>query len=731
MIIIRLCLVFAGIMVTAQWLPVVAQQHPDILYNTALKSTRTINQFLDQGQYDSAWANIQLLYNAGEKKNNPYLKGVAKGRESFYFYKKGQETEALTAGRACIALFQAADSIFSLARAINNTSTIAASFSNTNEAEYFARMILQYQNYLQINAPRDLYDGLNQLGVYLRNNGKYEESTLYLTQAVQLNSEKNLNDAYALINLGTNYSIKGNYTKAIEYIKKAYAISATNQDTYSVANSALAIAGLFYDSESLDEADRWFQKSLDNCQQHQFTELLPLCYLGIGNVKLKQNKWSDALHNYNNAYDRAEILKDTITLAAVLIMRSTLLKKQHKLEQALTSIQKAYQFAHKTQQYDNEIVALMNESEILINLHQPLVAISLLNQSINIATVQNVKKYTPESYRLLSQAYAQIGDNPNAFKYLSQYQSTKDSIHHLLLINTGKLLSELDNSEIKERLLRTETVLSSEKETNSKSKFITVTSLTLGIILGILALLYAYRFAFIQKKITQQKIETQTEQLRTFNYAIGHDLKTPIDNILHYLMLIQQQTETNNESEISENVQRILQLSHISREMINALLRFSDIDQQPMQTILYNPKPDIEEIVNNHIILNKNRRISYEIGPIPALRADPNLMRVVFTNLINNAIKFTQLQAQAHIKIFYQKNAGYHRLFVQDNGTGVPKEQVEKIFLLFKSAHDRTIFPGTGIGLAIAHRITERHGGFIQYQDTPGAGATFIVNIPK
>src|SRR6185503_11478936 len=130
-----------------------------------------------------------------------------------------------------------------------------------------------------------------------------------------------------------------------------------------------------------------------------------------------------------------------------------------------------------------------------------------------------------------------------------------------------------------------------------------------------------------------------------------------------------------------------------------------------------------------------------EVGPLPTIEADPVQMRQLLQNLIGNALKFQAADNTPVVKISAQvlKNplgGGANQpdeicqLEVEDNGIGFEDKYVDKIFAVFQRLHGRSEYEGTGVGLAVCRRITDRHGGTIQAKGDLGKGAKFTVLLP-
>ena len=121
-------------------------------------------------------------------------------------------------------------------------------------------------------------------------------------------------------------------------------------------------------------------------------------------------------------------------------------------------------------------------------------------------------------------------------------------------------------------------------------------------------------------------------------------------------------------------------------------------------------------------------RTEFRLGPLPACRGDPMLLRQVWSNLIGNAVKYSRDSAPARVAVGYEAAASAY--FVRDNGVGFDMQHAGKLFGVFQRLHLESEFEGTGVGLAHAARIVKRHGGRIWCDASLGAGATFYFRVP-
>jgi two-component system sensor histidine kinase/response regulator len=123
------------------------------------------------------------------------------------------------------------------------------------------------------------------------------------------------------------------------------------------------------------------------------------------------------------------------------------------------------------------------------------------------------------------------------------------------------------------------------------------------------------------------------------------------------------------------------------------------------------------------------RVIEVKIGSLPDCEVDPSLLRQVFINLVSNAFKVTRQKEHPALEVGCRKKRGTNVYFVRDNGAGFDMRYADHLFGVFQRMHVNEEFPGTGVGLSIAHRIIQRHGGRIWAEAEVGKGATFYFTV--
>ncbi len=125
----------------------------------------------------------------------------------------------------------------------------------------------------------------------------------------------------------------------------------------------------------------------------------------------------------------------------------------------------------------------------------------------------------------------------------------------------------------------------------------------------------------------------------------------------------------------------------------------------------------------------ENRSVEWRVEPLPEVDCDPGLLKLVFNNLLGNALKFTRSRQPAVIEIGTSDSAGPTTIFVRDNGVGFDPKYADKLFGVFQRLHRQEDFEGTGVGLATVQRIIRKHGGEVWAESEVDRGATFFFSL--
>jgi signal transduction histidine kinase len=228
------------------------------------------------------------------------------------------------------------------------------------------------------------------------------------------------------------------------------------------------------------------------------------------------------------------------------------------------------------------------------------------------------------------------------------------------------------------------------------------------------------------------RLEAANQELDAFAYSISHDLQAPLRAIDGYSRML---LKNEGDKLSDEGKGRLKALRNNARRMgrlINDLLSFSRLGRQVMTLTIIDMENLARQVWTDCLDDNPGRRITLRLHALPKACGDVGLIRQVLSNLMRNAIKFTMLRDDAVIEIGgnEEKGAGENVYWIRDNGAGFDMAYQDKLFGVFQRLHGEDEFEGTGVGLAIVHRIIHRHGGNIWAEGKVNEGATFHFTLP-
>lgn len=225
------------------------------------------------------------------------------------------------------------------------------------------------------------------------------------------------------------------------------------------------------------------------------------------------------------------------------------------------------------------------------------------------------------------------------------------------------------------------------------------------------------------------RMKSINEELKQFAYVTSHDLKEPLRNIVSCVRALESKLAKHLDPQSARFMEHLVGSAARMNNLIDDLLAFSRIGSKEAYYKLTNIREVIDGTIADLSALIEEHQAIITLDEMPFLPVEPSHLALLFQNLISNAIKFVEeVPPRVHISA---KNQGDHWLFsVRDNGIGIKSEHFDKIFLIFQRLHLRSEYTGTGIGLAIAKKIVERHGGRIWVESEIGKGSVFNFTIP-
>jgi signal transduction histidine kinase len=221
------------------------------------------------------------------------------------------------------------------------------------------------------------------------------------------------------------------------------------------------------------------------------------------------------------------------------------------------------------------------------------------------------------------------------------------------------------------------------------------------------------------------------KELEAFSYSVSHDLRAPLRHVSGFTELLQKSPGP----ELDETRRRYLRLISESAvkmgELIDSLLVFSRMGRTEMLQTRVDLNDIVRQAQREVMEADPKRSVEWTIDELPTVPGDPNMLHLVFTNLLSNALKYSRPREHATIEVGSRNGSGSESVvYVKDNGVGFDMAYANRLFGVFQRLHRAEEFEGTGIGLANVQRIVLRHGGRVWAESELGKGATFYVALP-
>ncbi|MEG4805420.1 ATP-binding protein [Microcoleus sp. ARI1-B5] len=226
------------------------------------------------------------------------------------------------------------------------------------------------------------------------------------------------------------------------------------------------------------------------------------------------------------------------------------------------------------------------------------------------------------------------------------------------------------------------------------------------------------------------ELEEVNAQLESFTYSVSHDLRAPLRGILFFAEMLLKDSARDLDATAQDYLSRISSSATLMNTLIENLLEYSRLGRTnlPLKPVSLNLIVSRSIAQLDAEIAQTQARITV-VEPLPAVLAHPPTLLQVLANLLSNAIKFVQPPIVPQVRVYTEAEEEFIYLWVEDNGIGIAPEFHERIFGLFDRLHGQEVYPGTGIGLAIAKKACDRMGGAIGLESTLGTGTRFWVKL--
>ena len=253
-----------------------------------------------------------------------------------------------------------------------------------------------------------------------------------------------------------------------------------------------------------------------------------------------------------------------------------------------------------------------------------------------------------------------------------------------------------------------------------------------GAVIGAVAVardVTALRQALESLEERAHELERSNAELAEFAYVASHDLSEPLRTITGYLQLLKRRHGDTLGDEANDYVARAIDSAGRLRTLIEDLLAYSRAGRSEHPAVPVDTQALVAAIATSVSVTREPPPV-VEWNGLPTVAGEARQLSQLLQNLISNAIKFVPVGTPARVVVSAERDGAWWRFAVDDNGIGIDAQDAERIFGMFQRLHTREDYPGTGIGLAIARKVVENHGGRIWAEPGPGGGTRMAFTLP-
>lgn len=599
------------------------------------------------------------------------------------------------------------------------------------------------------------YDVLMRVNYNIKND--LPAAVGFLDMALALDSTRLSVSDHALL-----FGHQGNIYLALNDFEKAQDAFMKQLKIYQRQGNKIGLANVHYDIGRLNVAFNDFDKAIE------YFKLALKEHDELRNIKGKI-KTLDAigmsygqLHEYrknldfcNDALYLAESLNDPLLLGSIELNVGYAYTRVSQRDEALGHFEKAYDLGDRTSNNQLFAAAANELGNIYLDKKDSKSAASYFEEALDAANKAHNKTLIKDIYTSLHGFYY-LEDKPElAYKYLLKLYELQDTLNNqekMRRFANDRIKYESEKKEAENKELHSREI--QNRITIQRQRFQNY-ALLAGII-AMIALSFSLYKAFERKKeynvILEQEVLKRTQQLNQTNdslkgfnhqleqtnkelerfaYIASHDLKAPLRNIISFTNLIERKLAHSEDSDLREYLRFVVDNARQMNTLIKDVLEFSQLDSNEgyhyettdLNESVYMAVKNLQENISE-----KKAVISVE--ELPKMETSQMHIVQLLQNLIGNGLKYNENETpEIHIscKPEYQQ----YQFAVKDNGIGIAAEFHDQVFEMFRRLHPPSRYKGTGIGLAICHKIVQRLGGNIWLESEPGKGSTFYFTIPK
>jgi len=565
----------------------------------------------------------------------------------------------------------------------------------------------------------------------------------------------NVNRINAICQTSSIYQMLGNYQKAFDYQMQALKLYELSGNTAGMGRSNYILGTIFYYQNRYQQALEQYEKALVLCEETKVQHLLYSCYGALGSTHEELGNMQQSIYYNRKALRLAREIKYDSGIAYSLDNIGTGYLKSGNCEKAEDYVNESIILKQSL----NDVGGIMGSKFSLIEIYESCgkvdEAFVLLEDALKMSKELGSKSRELEAYQFLARYHENQNRPSLALDFTKKYIALKDTILNEKTVEEmgqSKQRYEMELKESEISMLKAENeILNVSQENQRLYVFIYAGASILFVLLFILLSVWFFSRLSMQRKVNKmlktnndllnqkneeidiknKQLEHSNEDLQQFAYVASHDLKEPLRMIHSYTTLLERRYNDQLDESGKEFMHFIVDAVDRMKILLDDLLDYSRSGNQEMPDkmvdvgdmmliVSSNLGKQIEENKGNLIVRTEN---------MPAIRAHNSQLMQLLQNLVSNGMKFRG-ERDPVIVVDCEKKNNQFVFSVKDNGIGISKNNLEKVFEMFRRLHTREEYPGTGIGLATCKRIVNNMGGDIWVESTEGEGSTFFFSVP-
>lgn len=549
--------------------------------------------------------------------------------------------------------------------------------------------------------------------------------------------------------LGLLAEERGQLDQAYEYYIKGVKICESSDQEPALnllANMYSRLSSLYQFQKEYDKAMEYAEKAFYLALEEDNTTHQGYGLGQIAGIQVIQEEYEKAIHTYKDALSLQEGIMDSLGIFVTLTNMAKCHTKLNNYELANAFFEEAISLGRRMNFETGLPTALLPYAKLKQIQNQHRQAIQYGRQILAMSPNDNEEK--AETYQLLSDSYAALKNYKQAYELNKLYSAFQDTLteqkqrEHVRELETKYRVEnkERENEYLKSQGLRNQTIL-------TQRNYLIVGAMIVILLLAVLASVL-YRAYHLKQSYNQQlestvaerttELETSNQQLeqanyelRAFNYIASHDIKEPIRNIGNYAGLVFRKLPPDLQEAFEEHFSTIKGNTVQLYTLIEDFARyttFSRNNKEDKQAVDLNLLVDGIQQNLHSTIQQTNGHIHFT--DLPTIVSSYALLYIALKNVIQNGLKFNDSPVPT-VTVSYRSTDNHHEIVIADNGIGIKEEYFDSIFDLFKRLHNREVYQGSGIGLAIVKLAMDKLEGEVRIESEKGKGSQFILSLGR